>query len=99
MMEAMSSRERLLAVYGHEPVDRVPCSPRLAVWLLEHYGDLSTETHLRCAREFGWDAHVIMDPFENAVGLDVLESYDLPDVKYYKEEYQQGGLPDCAAGV
>lgn len=88
--QEMSSRERLLAAYRHEPVDRIPCSPRIAVWLKEYYGNYELATHLRCGQEFGWDVHWVRDPFENAVGLGVQESYDLPEVKYAKEEYAEG---------
>ncbi|MBT3376461.1 MAG: hypothetical protein HN742_41695 [Lentisphaerae bacterium] len=81
-MHQMTSRERLLAAYRHQPVDRVPCSPRITYWLIDHYGDASLGTHLRAAEEFGFDLHhnagVYWSPFE----LGARDSYDLPGVEY-----------------
>ena len=54
----MTSRERLLAAYAHKPVDRIPCSPRVPVWMREYYGDSGPATMLRMAEEFGFDPHV-----------------------------------------
>jgi len=81
-MEAMTSRERLLAAYRHEAVDRIPCSPRISFWLTEHYGGASLATHLRAGQEFGFDPHVNARVFWSPFELGVHDSYDLPDVEY-----------------
>ena len=31
----MTSRERILAAYRHEQVDRIPCSPRFVFWAMD----------------------------------------------------------------
>jgi hypothetical protein len=81
-MNTMTPRERLLAAYRHQDVDRVPCSPRITPWLMEHYGDGSWRTHLRAAKEFGFDPHTNIGVFWSPFELGVRESYDLPEVKY-----------------
>ena len=90
-MPEMTSKERILAAYEHKPVDRIPCSPRISAWLQDHYGSMDTETHLRSAREFGFDAHLITSVFESPFDLTVREAYDLPDVKYSFEEHEERG--------
>lgn len=89
-MAEMTSRERLLAAIRHEEPDRVPVSPRIAAWLLEHYGDASFETHLRCAEEFGWDllfCHSGLTP-NYVVGMPA--QYDLPDVTVEQTRREDG---------
>ena len=95
-MTTMTSRERILAAYRHEGVDRVPCSPRISYWLMEHYGDASLATILRAGKEFGFDPHhngsVFWSPFE----LGARDSYDLPDVEYSVTSSEEGDF-DVAA--
>ena len=65
----MTSRERLLASYAHKPVDRIPCSPRMAAWMLDHYGNGESATYLKAQQEFGFDIHTMCDPFRNPLML------------------------------
>ena len=69
-MTSMTSRERLLAAYARRPVDRVPCSPRMNAWVLDHYKQGTPATFLRAQQEFGFDVHYIYDAFRNPVMLD-----------------------------
>ncbi len=92
MMAAMTSRERLLAAYRHDPVDRVPCSPRLWAWMLEYYGDAGPATYLRAAAEFDFDPHVVGGVFSHAVGLDAEADYALPAVRCRREAWQDGAF-------
>ena len=55
MKVQMTGKERLLAAIRHEEPDRVPISPRIAVFLAVHYGSSSWMHHLKAAREFGFD--------------------------------------------
>lgn len=81
-MAEMTSRERLIAAARRQEVDRIPCSPRIAFWLMDHYGNASLETALRAGREFGYDPHLVTSVFWSPFELAVRESYDLPGVEY-----------------
>lgn len=81
-MTEMTSRQRLLAAYRRDEVDRVPCSPRIAFWLMEYYGDASLTTQLRAGHEFGFDPHVNAGVFWSPFELGVREHYDLPEVEH-----------------
>ena len=88
----MTSRERLLAAYGHEEVDRIPCSPRLHAWMLEYYGegDCSARTLLRAAEEFGFDPHLNCIAFGGIVSLYAPCDFPpLPDVTFSHQEAQE----------
>ncbi len=89
-MAEMSSRERLLAAYGREEVDRVPCSPRIWAWLLDYYGSWGLEELLRAKEEFGFDPHWVVNPFTNVAGLGCAHSYNLPGVDYERHEWMEG---------
>ena len=91
-MEEMTSRHRLLAAYEHQPVDRIPCSPRVWAWMLEYYGDAGHQTLLRMADEFGFDPHVAVGVFSHPAGLTPSISFDLPNVEASVEESQDGSL-------
>ncbi len=77
----MTSRQRLLAAYARQPVDRIPCSPRVWAWMREFYGDARPETLLRMAREFGFDPHFAVGVFPQPVGLTPTVDYHLPGVR------------------
>ena len=51
----MTGKERLLAAIRHREPDRVPVSPRIAVFLSVYYGSSSWMHHLKAAEEFGFD--------------------------------------------
>ena len=87
----MTGRERILAAYRHEPVDRVPCSPRLWAWMIEHYGDCSPERYMQAADEFDFEPQYCVSPFEHPSALGVQDSYDLPAVAYRVEEREEDG--------
>jgi len=88
----MTSRERLLAAYEHKPVDRVPCSPRVWVWMRKYYGDSGNETLLRMADEFCFDPHVAVSVTPHVTGLSPSINFDLPGVDARVEESQDGDL-------
>ncbi|MCK5806488.1 MAG: hypothetical protein KAI66_26900, partial [Lentisphaeria bacterium] len=77
----MTSRQRLLAAYNHQPVDRIPCSPRVAAWMREYYGDSGLPTKLRMADEFGFDPHANISVFSHPVGLTPSVNFNLPKVE------------------
>ena len=87
----MTGRERILAAYRHKPVDRVPCSPRIWAWMIEHYGDCSPERYIQAADEFDFEPHYLVGPFDLPGTLRVKERYDLPNVDYRFEERQESG--------
>ena len=91
-MQAMTSRQRLLAAYGRKPVDRIPCSPRVAAWMKDHYGDSGRETLLRMVDEFGFDPHTAVNVASHVTGLTPSVSFDLPNVEASVEEGQDGDL-------
>jgi len=91
-MQEMTSRQRLLAAYQHKPVDRVPCSPRVWAWMLDHYGDAGHQTLLRMADEFGFDPHVAVGVYSHPIGLTPSIGFDLPNVEASVEERQDGRL-------
>ena len=91
-MQEMTPRQRLLAAYRHEPVDRIPCSPRVWAWMAEHYGDGGNTTLLRMADEFGFDPHVAVGVFSHVTGLTTSISHTLPGVEATTEECEQHGL-------
>jgi len=91
-MQEMTSRQRLLAAYAHEPVDRIPCSPRVWAWMYEHYGEGGAQTLLRMADEFGFDAHTAVGAFSHVTGLTPSVSFDLPGTEGSTEESQEGDL-------
>jgi uroporphyrinogen decarboxylase len=86
----MTSRERLLTAIRHEEPDRVPISPRIGFWLMEHYGDASLETQLRCAEEFDWDVMAVCgsDTANYLVGYP--DEYDLPGVQVEQRQHADG---------
>lgn len=87
----VTPRERLLAAYAHEPVDRVPCSPRLHAWLMEYYGQSTPATYLAAAQEFGFDPHYTHTAFDQVIGLVGSYSPDqLPEVNYKADEGTEG---------
>jgi len=92
MNARLTSRQRLLAAYRHEPVDCVPCSPRVWAWMLEYYGDAGQKTLLRMADEFDFDPHTVVGVFSHATGLTTSVDFDLPQVKCWSEETQSGSL-------
>jgi len=91
-MREMTSRERLLAAYRHEPVDRVPCSPRVWAWMKDFYGDQSITTLLRMADEFGFDPHVTVSVFTHPVSRTARVDFNLPQVEAWTEESREGNL-------
>ena len=91
-MQEMTSRQRLLGAYEHRPVDRVPCSPRVWAWMLEHYGDAGQERLLCMADEFGFDPHVAFGVFPHVTGLTPSISFDLPGVEASVEGSRDGDL-------
>jgi len=90
----MTSRERLLAAYAHQPADRIPCSPRVWVWMREYYGDGAggNETLLRMADEFGFDPHTAVGVTSHVTALSPRIDYELPNVEASMEEWQEGDL-------
>lgn len=91
-MQEMTSRQRLLAAYGHQSVDRIPCSPRVAVWMREHYGEGGHETLLRMADEFDFDPHTAVSVTSHVTGLTPSIHFDLPNVEASVEEGQDRDL-------
>jgi uroporphyrinogen-III decarboxylase len=91
-MKEMTSRERLLAAYARKPVDRIPCSPRVWAWMLEHYGKAGTSTLLQMADEFGFDPQVDVQVFPQVTGLSPNIRYNLPGVQISAEERQEGKM-------
>jgi len=77
----MTGRERLLSAIRHEPPDRVPVSPRIWAWLLDHYGDASLQTYLRSCDEFGYDAFWCQGGPDPNYIFSWPDDYDLPDVQ------------------
>ena len=65
-MQAMTSRQRLLAAIAHRDVDRIPVSPRLPLWAMSRYDNYAWPLQLKLQGELG------MDPL-----IDVY--FDLPD--------------------
>ncbi len=88
----MTPRERLLAAYRRQPVDRVPCSPRVWAWMRDHYGDGSLETLLRMAAEFGFDPHAAVGVHRHVTGLEPAIDFELPGVDVSREESRDGEL-------
>ncbi len=87
-MDTMTGKERLLAAFRREPVDHVPCSPRIHAWLMEQYGDGKIERYLQLAERFpAFDPHLPVGPFILPSELSYRESYDLPDVAYRFEKH------------
>ena len=86
----MTSRERLLAAIRHEQPDRVPISPRIGYWMMEHYGDASLETLLRCAEEFDWDPMPAVSA-DTANYLNAYpDEYALPEVRVEQARSREG---------
>ena len=90
-MKEMTSRQRLLAAYSHQPVDRIPCSPRVAAWMREYYGDSGLETVLHMADEFGFDPHTNVGVHSHPVGLTPSVSFNLPQVEMSAAEEEPDG--------
>ena len=91
-MQTMTSRQRLLAAYEHQPVDRVPCSPRVSIWMMEHYGQGGHDTLLRMADEFDFDPHVGVSVTSHVTALTPRIDFVLPRVEASVEEGQDGDL-------
>ncbi len=91
-MKEMTSRQRLLAAYAHKPVDRVPCSPRVWVWMKEYYGDSGHKTLLRMADEFDFDPHVAVSVASHVTALTPSISFSLPSVEASVEAGQDRDL-------
>jgi uroporphyrinogen-III decarboxylase len=82
-MNTMTPRQRLVAATKRQPVDRIPCSPRIAVWLMEQYGDGEPATYLKARERFNvFDPHTTANLYTLPSALACCESYDLPDVDY-----------------
>ena len=92
MSAAMTSRQRLLAAYARQPVDRIPCSPRVWAWMREYYGDVRYQTLLRMADEFGFDPHLAVGVYAHPTGLTPRIDFDLPQVEASVEESREGDL-------
>ena len=90
-MQEMTSRQRLLAAYKHQPVDRIPCSPRVSAWMREYYGAADYKTVLRMADEFGFDAHTNVSVFSHPVGLTPSVNFSLPGVEATAVEEEMDG--------
>ena len=88
----MTGRQRLLAAYARQPVDRVPCSPRVWAWMLEQYGDVEPATLLRMADEFGFDPHFAVGVHSHVTALSPSIDFDLPHVEASVEESREGDL-------
>ena len=74
-MARMTSRERLLAACRRLSVDRIPCSPRIWAWLKEYYVECDAGSHLRAAKEFDFDPHMVFDPFQNAFDVRLRKAF------------------------
>ncbi len=92
-MTPMTSRQRLLAAYAHQPVDQIPCSPRLNAWLSEYYGHSDLATLLRAADEFDFDPHHVRGLFQSAASLNAPRNLPpIPGVEYRTEEWTEGAF-------
>lgn len=65
----MTSRERLQAAFARKPVDRVPCSPRMAAYMKGTHPTGGTAAYLQLQKEFGFDCHTVVDAFRNPLIL------------------------------
>ncbi len=74
----MTGRERLLAAIRHEEPDRVPISPRYAVWFKVTYGDQPLERHLELLPHLDV-MHILGDGQPNYI-CSYPERYELPEV-------------------
>ena len=84
----MTPRERLLAAFRRDGVDRPPVMPNIIRWIRGRYGCTSELQQLRMCEEFGFDPIVVFAPyFNNPLTNDYVyrpdgnDAYrDLPDV-------------------
>lgn len=91
-MPDMTPRQRLLAAYARQPVDRVPCSPRVWAWMRDHYGDADDRTLLRMAAEYGFDPHSVVSVHTHVTGLTARTDFALPHVEVAAQEARDGDL-------
>jgi hypothetical protein len=89
----MTGKERLLTTIRHEEPDRVPISPRIAAFLVVHYGSSSWMHHLKAAREFGFDICLpVASPVPALIYRPTLAYRHLPpDVRVTQQIGEQDG--------
>lgn len=84
----MTAKQRILAAYGRDEVDRPPVCPNFIRWIRGHYGCPCELHQLRCAQEFGFDPLIMYGMYLNqpissdyVYRPDAAGGYrDLPDV-------------------
>lgn len=86
-MAEMSGRQRLMAAIRHEEPDRVPISPRVAVWLRTEFGDSSLTTQLRELPDMD-PMHIVGNGTPNYLDS-TPDEYDLPEVKVEQRKYPE----------
>lgn len=91
-MAEMTSRERIVASYRHEPVDRVPCSPRVWAWLLSVDGTDDVAAHLRLQERYPMDIQLSRNPFPHVTALGRVVGPVPPGVRVDVREWQEGRL-------
>jgi hypothetical protein len=91
-MVDMTPRERIIAAYRHEPVDRVPCSPRIWAWLLSAEGTDDVAAHLRLQKRYPIDIQLTRNPFRHVTALDRVVGPVAPGVRADVKEWQEGRL-------
>jgi uroporphyrinogen decarboxylase len=89
----MTSKERLLAAIRHQEADRVPISPRIAVFLASHYGSSSWMSHLKAAQDFGFDIYMPVASPVPALLYSPLFTYRFlpPEVKVSQQIEEEDG--------
>ncbi len=66
----------------HEEADRVPVSPRIHIWLKDHYGCTCWQHQVRIAQEFDYDPFIyVSSPYPNYIGELRADYEDLNDVQ------------------
>jgi len=91
-MVEMTSRERIVAAYRHEPVDRVPLSPRVWAWLLSVEGADDVAAHLRLAKRYPMDIQLSRNPFQHVTTLDRVVGPVAPGVRVDVKEWREARL-------
>lgn len=86
----MTGRERLLAAIHHQEPDRVPISPRYAVWFQVTYGPRPLEQHLTLLPHLDF-MHIVSDGQPNYL-INYPDEYDLPEVQVQQTWRDEG---DC----
>ena len=91
-MPEMTSRERILAAYRREPVDRVPISPRVWAWLLATTGSSDTDAFLDLQKRCPIDIQLAGDPFWYVTRVGAGTGPVPPGVRVDVDEWTEGRL-------